>query len=120
MHRAAKLQFERIVDEFARWRGVPEHERSPAPAWWWGPAFEVLGCQAPLPVEWCARLELAEDATYADGAGVFLKSLAGQTSLPWPGNFPRRPADSNSDQAPVSATPAPRSPSALSAGGVSP
>ena len=28
---AANLQFERIVDEFVRWREVPEDERSPAP-----------------------------------------------------------------------------------------
>lgn len=91
MHQAANLQFERIVDEFVRWREVPEHERSPAPAWWWGPAFEVLGLRAPLPAEWCARLGMAEGTTYAEGAGVFLESLAGQTSLPWPGNFPRRP-----------------------------
>ena len=41
MHPAAKLQFERIVVEFARWRAVAEDERPPAPAWWWGPAFEL-------------------------------------------------------------------------------
>ncbi|MDO9298394.1 hypothetical protein [Bradyrhizobium sp.] len=120
MHRAANLSFERIVDEFVRWREVPEHERSPAPAWWWGPAFEVLGWQAPLPVEWCAKLELAEGATYAEGAGVFLKSLAGQSSLPWPGNFPRRPADSNRSESPVSATTAPSSFPASTADRVSP
>lgn len=95
MHRAANLQFERIVDEFVRWRAVPEPERSPAPAWWWGPAFEARDLQAPLPAECSARLGLADGTTYADGAEVFLKSLAGQTSLPWPGNFPRRPADFN-------------------------
>ena len=84
-----------MVDEFVLWRGVPDDERSPAPAWWWGPAFEVLGLQNPMPAEWCAGLGLPADATYTDGAGVFLKSFAGQTYLPWPGNFPRRPADSN-------------------------
>ena len=41
MHQAANLQFERIVDEFVRWRAIKEDERSPAPAWWWGPAFEA-------------------------------------------------------------------------------
>ena len=95
MHRAATLQFARIVDEFVRWREVSEDERSPAPAWWWGPAFEVLGMQAPLPAECSAGLGLPDGATYADGATVFLKSLAGQTYLPWPGNFPCRPANSN-------------------------
>ena len=37
MHQAANVAFERIVHEFAEWRAVPEDERSPAPAWWWGP-----------------------------------------------------------------------------------
>ena len=40
MHPAAKLQFERIIVEFARWRALPEDDRPPAPAWWWGPAVE--------------------------------------------------------------------------------
>jgi hypothetical protein len=97
VHRAASLQFERIVDEFVRWREVPGDVRSPAPSWWWGPAFEVLGLQNPMPVEWCAGLGLPGGATYSDGAGVFLTSLAGQTSLPWPDDFPRRPEQQNSN-----------------------
>ena len=88
MHQAANVQFERAVREFAQWRAVPEHERSPAPAWWWGPAFEVRGVQQQMPADWCARLELPDGAPYADGAEVFLKSLADQTSLPWPDDFP--------------------------------
>jgi hypothetical protein len=44
----------------------------------------------PMPPEWCASLELPAGASYADGAGVFLRSLAGQTSLPWPDDFPGR------------------------------
>ena len=96
MHRTANVQFERAVDEFVRWRAVPEDERSPAPAWWWGPAFEVLGVQQPMPAAWCASLGLPECATYADGAGVFLKCLADQTSLPWPGDFPGKAPHSNS------------------------
>ena len=96
MHRAANVQFERAVDEFVRWRAVPEDERSPAPAWWWGPAFEVLGVQQPMPADCCASLELPESATYADGAAVFLGLLAEQTSLPWPGDFPGKATHSNS------------------------
>ena len=42
MHQSAKFQFERTAREFAQWRAVPEDERSPAPAWWWQPAFEVV------------------------------------------------------------------------------
>ena len=90
MHLAANVQFERAVDELVRWRAVPEDERSPAPAWWWGPAFEVQGVQQPMPGDWCASLELADGATYADGARIFLKCLADQTSLTWPGDFPRK------------------------------
>jgi hypothetical protein len=90
MHRTANVQFERAVDEFVRWRAVPEDERSPAPAWWWGPAFEVQGVQQPMPADWCASLELADGASYADGAQIFLECLADQTSLTWPGDFPRK------------------------------
>jgi len=96
MHQAVNVQFERAVDEFVRWRAVAEQARSPAPAWWWGPAFEALGVQQPMPAAWCASLELPERATYADGARIFLKCVAGQTSLPWPGDFPGKAAHSNS------------------------
>jgi len=95
MHQGANVQFERAVDEFVRWRGVPEQERSPAPAWWWGSALDVLGVQRPMPAAWCASLELADSATYSDGAEVFLKCLAHQTTLPWPGDFPRQAKHSN-------------------------
>ena len=88
MHQAADVQFERLVHEFARWRAVPERVRSPAPAWWWGPAFELRDTQQPMPVAWCESLDLPDQATYADGAKVFLESLAGQTSLAWPDSFP--------------------------------
>jgi hypothetical protein len=90
MHQATSVQFDRAVDEFVRWRAVPEPDRSPAPAWWWGPAFEMLGVRQEMPAERCASLELPPSATYADGAEVFLKSLADQTSLPWPDDFPRK------------------------------
>ena len=95
MHQGANVQFERAVDEFVRWRGVPEQERSPAPARWWGSALDVLGVQQPMPAAWCASLELADSATYGDGAEVFLKCLADQTTLPWPGDFPRQAKHSN-------------------------
>jgi hypothetical protein len=95
MHPAANLQFERSVREFARWRAVPEHERSAAPAWWWGPALEVRGVRQPMPPDWCARLELPAGCTLADGAEVFLNYLAGQTSLTWPGDFPGHTTHSN-------------------------
>ena len=88
MHPAANLPFERSVREFARWRAVPERDRSPAPAWWWGPAIEMRDVRQPMPADWCARLELPEGATFADGAEIFLKFLADQKSLPRPGDFP--------------------------------
>ena len=95
MHLAANLQFERAVEEFVQWCAVPDDERSSAPGWWWGAAFEVRGVQQPMPAAWCASLELADSATYADGAQIFLKYLADQTSLTWPGDFPRKAKHSN-------------------------
>ena len=90
MHQPANLSFERVVHEFARWRAVPEHQRSPAPAWWWGPAFEVRSEAQPMPREWCSSLEIPAGSSYVAGAQIFLDSLADQTSLPWPGDFPSR------------------------------
>ena len=96
MHQAANLQFERIVREFAQWRAVPEQERSPASAWWWGPAFEMRGVRQPLPAEWCLSLKLPDGSSFATGAEMFLQSLAGQASLPWPDDFPRKARHCNS------------------------
>jgi hypothetical protein len=90
MHTAARLQFERMIGEYARWRAVPEQERSPAPAWWWGPAVELRNAQQTLPAEWCAELGLPDHATCAAAADIFLKAFAGQTLLPWPYDFPRK------------------------------
>jgi hypothetical protein len=90
MHPAARLQFERMIGEYARWRSVPENERSPAPAWWWGPAMELRNTSQTFPVEWCAELGLPDRATYAAAAEIFLGAFAGQTSLPWPYDFPRK------------------------------
>ena len=88
MHQAATTQFERAVHEFVRWRAVSEQDRSPAPAWWWGPAFEVIGVKQPMPAEWCSSLELPAGSSYAAGAQTFLDCLASQTRLPWPDDFP--------------------------------
>jgi hypothetical protein len=96
MHQAANLQFERAVHELVRWRVAPEEARSRAPAWWWGPAFEMLGVQQPMPAERCSSLELPDGSSFATGADVFLKSLADQTSQPWPGDFPARRSIPNS------------------------
>jgi len=95
MHQAARLQFERCVREFARWRAVPKDDRSPAPGWWWGPAFELVGMADVMPPDWCARLELPLGSSFDAGAKVLLASLADQTSLPWPGGFSGgvRPSD---------------------------
>jgi len=88
MNPAAALQFERMIGEYARWRAVPQKERSPAPAWWWGPAMELRNMAQPLPGEWRVQLGLPEGASYAAGAEIFLMAFAGQTSAPWPYDFP--------------------------------
>jgi hypothetical protein len=95
MHQTADLSLERIVHEFARWRAVPEHERSPAPAWWWGPAFEALDRRQQMPAEWCASLGLPNGSLVGAGAGAILASLGDQSLLPWTGNFPFNASRSN-------------------------
>ena len=90
MHQAVRLQFARVMDELALWRGVPDRERSPAPAWWWGPAMAVLDLREPLPRHWCDDLGLRGGASVADGARTILALFTGQTSLPWPSDFPRK------------------------------
>jgi hypothetical protein len=96
MHPAARLQFERMIGEYARWRGVPEKERSPAPPWWWGPALELRNSQQSLSVaqslsvEGRTMLGLPDDATYGAAAEIFLGAFAGQTAVPWPYDFPSK------------------------------
>ena len=48
-----------------------------------------------MPADWCARLELPAGSSLADGAAVLLNSLADQTSLPWPDDFPDKAKPSN-------------------------
>ena len=89
IHPAAKFAFERAVHEYGRWRAVEEQARSPAAAWWWGPALAVYREQEAMPVDWAHTLALPSGATDADAARVMLSALAGQTVLPWPDGFPR-------------------------------
>ena len=88
MHPAAVLQLERMINEYHTWRAVPEQDRSPAPAWWWGSAVELRASSQPLPAEWCTQLGLPDDATYASAADIFLGTFAGQTAVPWAYDFP--------------------------------
>jgi hypothetical protein len=90
MHPAAKFQFERTAREFSQWRAVPEEDRSPAPAWWWQPAIEVVAQHEEMGALLCYRLQLPVGSTYAAGAAVLMATLADQTSLPWPDEFPRK------------------------------
>jgi len=97
MHPAAGLQFERVADEYAKWRAIPEAERPPAPAWWWGPAIELLSFATAMPRTSCLRLRLPDGAPYAEGAGLLLRSLAGQTHVSWPYDFSRKVDSADSD-----------------------
>jgi hypothetical protein len=90
MHPAAKLQFERAAREFAQWRAVPEDDRSPAPAWWWQPAVEVVAKLEEMGALLCYRLQLPVGSTYAAGGAVLTGTLADQTSLLRPDEFPRK------------------------------
>ena len=91
MHQAARLQFERIASEFALWRAVTENERSPAPAWWWGPAMDTLDEAEAMPGNLCDSFEVPPGSSYGSGAEVLMKALAEQTSLAWPDEFPKKP-----------------------------
>ncbi len=90
MPSALTLQFERAVNEFEWWQAVRPDERSDAPSWWWSTAIEASNEKAAMPSEWCAVLGVAREATYAEGAKVFMKALAGQKHLPWPDEFPQK------------------------------
>jgi hypothetical protein len=90
MHQATTMQFERIANEFALWRAVAENERSPAPAWWWGPAMDTLDEAEAMPANLCASFELPPGSSYGSGAEVLMKALAEQTSLTWPDEFPKK------------------------------
>jgi hypothetical protein len=48
-----------------------------------------------MPAEWSQILGLPSASSYATGAQVFLNTLAEQTSLPWPDDFPRKFVRSN-------------------------
>ncbi len=88
MHQAERLQFERVMDEFARWNAVPTCDRSPAPAWWWGAAMAVLDVHEPMAAQWCSDLGLNPGSSLAEGATVILGLFAEQTSVPGPSDFP--------------------------------
>jgi hypothetical protein len=90
MHQAASLQFDRVMDELVLWHAVPEDERSPAPAWWWGPAMAVSEGHELMPHAWCCELGLGDDSSFAEGAQALFTLFAEQTSLPWPDAFPRK------------------------------
>ena len=66
MHQAASLQFERVMDELVLWHAVPEDERSPAPAWWWGPAMAVCDTHEPMRHAWCCELGLGDGSSFAE------------------------------------------------------
>jgi hypothetical protein len=90
MHEAAKLQFDRIGTEYATWRAVAEEDRAPAPAWWWGPAMDALDKTEAMSPELCAKLGLADGSTWGAAAELLMAALAGQTSLSWPDEFPKK------------------------------
>jgi len=90
MLEALKIQFGRAVKEYAEWRAVPDHERSDAPAWWWGTAMDALGQQAAMPPEWCSILGVRAGTSFAEGALVLMAPIVRQTHSPWPSEFPRK------------------------------
>jgi len=90
MHQAARLEFERVMEEFVHWHVVPAVERSPAPAWWWGPAMAVVDDHEPLSETWRGALGLSDGASFAEGACTILSLFVEQTSLTGPQDFPSK------------------------------
>jgi hypothetical protein len=90
MNPAATFNFERIAKEYARWRSVPNDDRSAAPGWWWQPAFEVAFREEPMSPLLCAYLEIPFSSTYAAGAAAIMAALVDQKTLPRSDEFPRR------------------------------
>jgi hypothetical protein len=91
MKSAKILQFERLLQEYAAWRAVPEPRRAPAAAWWWGTALELQSETEALPQEAAATLDLAAGSTYAEAAARLRKLIAAQTTLARPAEFPFAP-----------------------------
>ena len=90
MHQAARLEFERVMEEFVRWHAVPQDDRSPAPAWWWGPAMAVADDQKPMSPSCCCALNVGEGTSFAEGARAILGLFTEQTSLTGPQDFPSK------------------------------
>jgi hypothetical protein len=90
MDGSARMQFERIAAEYAAWRAVPEQERSPAPAWWWGPAMEALDGRGAMSSVLCVGFALPPGSSYGEAAETLMKALAEQTSLSSPDEFPKK------------------------------
>lgn len=92
MHPGKIVQFERLVQEFRAWTAIPDSERAPAAAWWWGTAMELRDERAAMPPDYCAALDLPVGCCYADAAGKLMDLIAPQASLASSARFPRKPA----------------------------
>ena len=90
MHQADKLQFERTAREYSDWLAVPKEQRSPAPAWWWQSAVIAAAHPEAMTALLCYRFQLPVGSTYAEAAAVLSATLADQTSMSWPDEFPRK------------------------------
>jgi hypothetical protein len=101
IHPAVRFQLARSVREYARWLAVAEADRSPAPGWWWGPAFAVRDSTEPLPEDWAQTMHLPRGASYGDAARLFMDVMAGQPFQPWPSGFPGREFLPQSAEAPA-------------------
>jgi hypothetical protein len=80
MHQSARIEFERVAREFARWRAVPEEERSPAPACWWGVAIALITDNELMPRGWCAFMKLPPSSTFGEAAAKLMDSMVDQTT----------------------------------------
>ncbi|MFC0239570.1 hypothetical protein [Rhodopseudomonas telluris] len=83
------------MQEFRAWRAVPESDRAPAAAWWWGTAVELLDESDRMSPEHCDAFGLPKGCSYAHAAGRLMDLIAGQKSLASAAGFPRKPAEAD-------------------------
>jgi hypothetical protein len=63
-------------------------------------AIDVVAQHEEMGALLCYRLQLPVGSTYAAGAAVVMATLADQTSLPWPDEFPRKTRRAGDAEAP--------------------
>ena len=91
MHPAAVLQFERMIDEYNTWRAVPETGTLAGAGVVVGTRDRVARLVAAASRRMVRRARIAGSGDLCCRRGHLPRgAFAGQTSVPWPYDFPRK------------------------------